>query len=381
VKRSADVVIVGGGVIGCAIAYYLRLAGRDVMVLERGEIGRQASGAAAGLLAPLGPLSGPGPFADLLLAGCALLTELAPALEEVSGIQIGYERTGALRTVRNPKRVAHLQRRMEAWRPLGLEMHWLSGEEARRHEPVLTPDICAAIYAPEEAQVRAEQVVQAFAQAARKLGAQLCSQTEVIGLHQRRGRVTEVLLSRDQSVTCKHLVITAGAWAAHCGGWLNLSLPVQPLRGQILAVRQPTVPLHHIIFGEAAYLAPKEEEIFVGATKDEAGFNTQVTPEGIAWLRGTAARLAPILEWSPVERTWAGLRPKTPDMRPILGPVQGFENVTLATGHNSVGIMLSAITGQTMAECICTGNVPDIARPFGLERFSSAVMAVQENGM
>src|SRR5579859_2024021 len=121
-QTTTDIAIVGGGIIGCAIAYYLRQWQRDVIVLERSDIGGAASSAAAGLLAPLGPLSGRGPFADLLLAGCSLLTSLVPELEEITGLHLAYAQTGALRTVRNPKRVASLHKRMQAWQPLGLEM-------------------------------------------------------------------------------------------------------------------------------------------------------------------------------------------------------------------------------------------------------------------
>src|SRR5947209_19576449 len=122
-KATTDVVIVGGGVIGCAIAYYLRKSGVDVIVLEKGEIGTQASSAAAGLLAPLGSLSGPGPFADLLLASWSMFPALVPELEDISGIRMEYARTGALRVVRNPKSSANLRKRMQEWRPLGLQMY------------------------------------------------------------------------------------------------------------------------------------------------------------------------------------------------------------------------------------------------------------------
>src|SRR5207253_8462726 len=120
-QPTVDVAIVGGGVIGCAIAYNLSKSGVDVAVFDRGEIGAEASSAAAGLLAPLGPLSGPGPFADLLLASFALFPSLVPELEEVSGIRTEYERTGALRVVRNPRNIANLRKRMKEWQPLGLE--------------------------------------------------------------------------------------------------------------------------------------------------------------------------------------------------------------------------------------------------------------------
>ncbi len=368
-EQKTDVVIVGGGVIGCAIAYYLRKAGRDVIVLEQGEIGAQASSAAAGLLAPLGPLSGPGPFADLLLASFALFPSLVPELEKASGVHLEYEQTGALRTVRNPKRVAHLKKRMEAWQPLGLKMQWLTGNEARQREPLLGPDIQAAIYAPEESQIKAPQVVKAFSQAARNLGAKIYDHKKVIGIQQEKSRVTGVQIYQNETIACNHLVLATGAWSAEYEEWFNISLPVKPLRGQLICFRQPPQPLHHIIFGEAIYLAPKGDNILVGATKEDAGFDVQVTEEGTSWLRKSAIKLVPELEQNSIEASWAGLRPKTPDTRPILGKIAKWENVILATGHNSVGIILSAITGKTITELISMQSTPEIIQPFSNERF------------
>lgn len=351
-QETTDIAIIGGGIIGCAIACYLSKTGRSVTLFEQGELGGQASSAAAGLLAPLGPLSGPGPFADLLLAGFALIPELVQELEEQTGLQLGYERTGALRTVRNPKRIAHLRKRMDAWQPLGLELHWLDGDEARRREPTLAPDVCVAVYAPDEAQVQAVQMVQAFARAAQQQRTIIHTHTPIIGVHTHHQRVTGVRTEHGTSIACGHLVIASGAWAALCGEWLNLSLGVSPLRGQMLRLAQPTPPLRHIVFGEAAYLVPRGQSVLVGATKEEVGFTVAVTDEGQHWLRTTAKRLVPTLEQCSVEATWAGLRPKTPDTRPIIGPAPQWENVTLAVGHNSVGVMLSGITGKMVAEIV-----------------------------
>jgi glycine oxidase len=373
-SKSTDVVIVGGGVIGCAIAYFLRKMGIGVTVLERGEIGAQASNAAAGLLAPLGPLSGPGPLADLLLGSFALFPALVTELEDASGILVEYKQTGALRIVRDAKRVASLRKRMEEWQPLGLQMYWLSGDEAREREPLLAPDVCAAIYAPEESQVRAPLLVKAFAQAASRLGAVFYSHSEIKGLQRHGTRVSGVYTSEGEMLACDHLVIAAGAWAARCGDWLGFELPISPLRGQILSLRQaglPTLPLRHIVFGEATYLAPKEDgTIVVGATKEEVGFDARITVDGVVWLLETARKLAPMLGQSSVEALWAGLRPKTPDGQPILGAAPNWENVTLATGHNSVGVLLSAITGQCIAELVATGRTPGIIAPFVQTRFT-----------
>lgn len=369
-RQITDVVIIGGGVTGCAIAYYLRKAGIDVVLLEQGDIGGQASGAAAGLLAPLGPISEPGPFADLLLASFALFPSLVAELEDISGLHVAYEQTGALRTVRNPKRVTHLAKRMSAWEPLGLHMQWLTGDEARHREPLLTDDICAAIYAPEESQINAPQLVQAFSQAASRLGAEIYPQTTAIGIQKGDERVTSVQISSHERINYTYLILATGAWSAHYEKWFSITLPVSPLRGQMISLQQPSQPLQHIIFGDAIYIAPKGNTIFVGATKETVGFDTQVTEEAISWLYNSAIKLIPTLKRSEIQASWAGLRPKTPDTRPILGKAPGWENVILTTGHNSVGILLSVITGTTIAELVATGNTPEIIRPFSLERFS-----------
>ncbi len=368
-QHITDVLVIGGGVIGTSIAYNLRKLGSEVTVLEKGAVGGQASSAAAGLLAPLGPLSGPGPLAALLLAGFSLFPSLVPELEDASGIHLGYEQIGALRAIRNPRRMSHLKKRMEAWRPLGLQMYWLTGDEARQREPLLTSAVCAAIYVPEESQIAAPHVVKAFAKAASNLGATILEHTEVVAIQKEGQKITGVQTKQGETITCKHVVLASGSWSGCYEAWFDLTLPVSPQKGQILSLRAPESSLKHIIFGDAAYIAPRGSSIIVGATKEDVGFDTRVTEEGISWLYDTATRFIPVLQTSAREAAWAGLRPCTPDRWPILGPVPHWANLTLATGHNSVGIILSPLTGNAIAESIVTGQVPEIIRPFSLERF------------
>ena len=373
-SSTTTAVIVGGGAIGCAIAYHLRKAGVPVTVLDQGEIGAEASSAAAGLLAPLGSITGPGPFADLLLASFAMFPTLVPQLEEASGVGMEYERTGSLRVVCNEKHVPNLRKRMQAWQPLGLQMDWLAGDAVHEREPLLTREVCAGIFAPEESQVRAARIAPAFAQAAARLGAILTSHCRVTGITHTRNNITGVTTERGETIACDHLVVATGAWSAQWSEWLQIPLPVSPQRGQILALRQPEQPLRHIVFGEAIYLAPKQDgTIVVGATKEEAGFEKRLTAGGVAWLLNSAMHLVPALEECAIDRMWAGLRPRTPDNLPILGRAPGWENVTLATGHGSVGIMLSAITGRTIAELVTTGTVPELIRPFKVDRLPESI--------
>ncbi|MGZ3645677.1 MAG: glycine oxidase ThiO [Ktedonobacteraceae bacterium] len=372
-QPTVDVAIVGGGVIGCAIAYYLSKSGVDVAVFDRGEIGAEASSAATGLLAPLGPLSGPGPYADLLLSSFALFPALVPELEDASGIHLAYEQTGALRIVRNPKNVPRLYKRMQDWQPLGLKMYWLTGDEARQPEPLLSPDVYAAISVPEESQINASSFVKSLSLPAINQGASFYSHSKIMDIERHKAKVTGVYTYLGERIACNHLVLANGAWAADCSQWLHFPIPIIPQRGQALMLHQPPTPLHHIIFGEAAYLAPRmKHEIIVGATKEEVGFDTNPTRGGLSWLLNAATKLSPALESCTLDHTWAGLRPRTPDNQPILGPAPGWENVTLAVGHGSVGIMLSAITGQTIAELILTGQVPQMLLPFALTRFHTS---------
>jgi glycine oxidase len=370
VNRTTDVLVLGGGVIGCSVAYHLAKAGVEVLVVDQGEVGGQASSAAAGLLAPLLPFSSSPEFVELLLASFALFPALVPELEAASGSCIYFERTGALRTANNAKGVARLQRHLDSWRSWGFQPSLLTGDGARSIEPALSPGICGAVFAPEEAQLKAPALVNAFARAAANTGAAFREHTEVVSLQCRSGRVTGVLTAQGETLSCNHLVVAAGAWSAIGGAWLGLDVPVRPLRGQILLLRQPSSPIRHILFGEGIYLAPKAgDTVLVGATKDDVGFDTRTTPEGMAWLREAAARLVPALEGSELAAAWAGLRPKTPDGQPILGPVPDWGNVTIATGHNAFGMTLSAITGQLMARLVMTADTPDLLRPFSPLRF------------
>jgi len=371
-QQTTDVAIIGGGISGCAIAYFLRKAGADVTVFDQGDIGAEASSAAAGILAPLGSLSGPGPFADLLLESWSLLQELIPELETTSGISVEYTQSGTLYIARSPHSIHNLRKRMQEWQPHEQEMYWFDGNQARDYEPALALDVMAAVYAPQEGQLKAPKLTRAYARAAAALGATLRDHTEIAGVQRQGKRVISITTTQGETIACKQLVIAAGAWAARCGAWLDLSLPVVPQRGQILTLEQPMQPQRHVVFGEAIYFAPKQDNtLVVGATKEEVGYDKRLTAGGISWLLSTAIRLAPSLEGCAIAQMWAGLRPHTPDHHPILGRAPGYENVTLAVGHSSNGIMLSAITGQSITALIATGNTPEVIRAFGVERFTA----------
>jgi glycine oxidase len=370
VKHSERVIIVGGGVIGCSIAYYLSKRDIAVTLLERGEIGAQASGAAAGLFSSWKPLAKMDAYNRLLFASQSLFSELIEELEDATGIDLEYEQTGTLRTIQHERRLRKLQPWVASCQADGLQVELLNEEETRRREPLLASDICGALWLPHEGQVRAQRVVEALARAATDCEAKLSPHKEVVAIQQNKGRALSVTTAQGEIIPCDYLVIAAGAWAARCGKWLNLTLPVEPQRGQLLSLRQPVPAIRHIVIGKGIYVAPKKDgTVIVGATKEDVGFAAQVTAGGVFWLLDWALKLVPALEQSALERVWAGLRPKTPDNYPILGTAPGWENVALAVGHHSFGVLLSAISGQSIAELITSGQVPEIIQPFSQERF------------
>lgn len=373
-KCSADVLIVGGGIIGCSIAYFLRKQGAEVIVLEKGNIGAQASSAAAGLLAPIRPLCQRDPFKALQLAGLARFPSFVPELEAMSGITVGYEQTGTLRLLPTEKLDA-VQVWAELWQRAGYQIEVLTPEEVYEREPNLSPGLLGAVTIAEEAQVVPVQLVQAYAQAALNLGAHLYDHTEVVALQRSEtgSRITGIWTDHGDLLTCHQLIIAAGAWSAQCGTWLGLTFPVRPVRGELIALQQPSLPVRHIIFDEGIvdediYIAPKPNgTVVIGATKADVGFDTSVSAGGALHLLQVVTQLLPALAFCSIQRMWAGLRPKTPDSRPLLGPIPSWENVVIASGHGGFGVLLSAITGETVAELVITGRVPEIIRPFVLK--------------
>ncbi len=369
-RKAPDVLIVGGGIIGCAIAGALRRAGANVTVLEQGRVGAQASSAAVGLLAPLRPWCEPeDPYMRLLLAAWRTFPAFVVDLQERTGIDVGLQATGTLRLVSAARR-QELPAWIERLAAEGVHLRALSDDQVQQAEPLLQTDGQVALAVPEEAQVQAGTLTQAVAQAALQMGAALHPYRQVVRLCQTRRKVRAVQTADGETFPCGHLILATGAWSGQWSGWLRHPLPVTPQLGEVVTLQQPTPALRHILFGHGVYLAPRQGTVIVGATAAAHGYDTQVTAGGLLWLLQRATQLVPALATAPVVGSWAGLRPRTPDKRPILGRAPGWQNVVLATGHNGFGITLSAITGQAIADLISTGTTPALIQPFGVERFA-----------
>ncbi len=365
-----NVVIVGGGVIGCATAYHLTKAGASVTLLERGEVAGQASGAAAGMLIPPAEAAGPGPFRYLCLASLALYPALIEELQAETGIDVQYTASGILLVAQSEGSAAALRALGRYASPDRPRFEWVDGEALRRLEPALSPRIPGAAYSPGDRHVNPGLLTQALARAAERRGAVLRRETAIAGFLRKDGRVLGVR-SNGETLPADHIVLAAGPWTGRLAGKLGLRLPTPPMRGQMLAYR--TTAVRHILWGEDGYLVPKVGGfLFAGATVEDAGFRPRTTRRGLAGLRRMAAAMVPALRYGEVASAWAGLRPGSPDGLPIIGRLPGYDNVFVATGHFRNGILLAPVTGRLMAQLVLEGRTEMPLDAFGPGRFANA---------
>lgn len=366
--RAPGVLVVGGGVIGCALARRLARAGHAVLVVERDEPGSHATWAAAGMLAPLAEADEPGPFLDLLRASRALHPALAAELREETGIDVGYRDEGSILVASEAAEVEALERR-HAWQSTaGFPVERLTPAEAVRQEPALAPDLLAALRFPEDHQVDNRLLGRALWRAAERAGARFRTGETVRAVAVEGGRATGVVLDSGERLPAGAVVVAAGSWAGALQG-LPRPLPVTPVLGQLLALRTDPHAFRQVIHSARGYLVPRADgRLLVGATVERVGFREGVTAAGILNLLGTALALAPSLAGAPLLECWSGLRPGTPDGLPILGADPEADRLYHATGHYRNGILLAPITAELLAREIEGARVDALA-PFSLARF------------
>lgn len=356
-KRT--LLVLGGGIVGLSCAYEALTQGWRAIVVDRGEIGGQASGAAAGMLAPFYE-SGEGPdaFFRLCLDSFARYPAWTAEIEEAAGMQAGFVRSGSLHVALREADTLSLHGRL-AWQArhcAGLE--WLEGTDLQRVEPSLPRGLEGALYCPYEAHVQAPLLVKALAAACARLGAQLLPHAgEMTAVSQSEAGGLSVRFEAFGTIGADALCCCLGAWSGWLSDWLGLRIPVHPIRGQICAYDPAPVSLRHIVFGPQAYWVGKPDGSLVcGASEDEAGFDRTVTAGGIGRLVRAGGRLFPALTGAAPARSWAGLRPATLDGWPLIGPVPGRPGVYVAAGHYRNGILLSPATAAALGRWLAAGG-------------------------
>ncbi|HXM38772.1 MAG TPA: glycine oxidase ThiO [Gemmatimonadales bacterium] len=348
---SCEVLVAGGGVIGAACARAAALRGLRVVICEPGPEPAAASPASAGMLAAQIE-STDEQLRALSLRGRDLYGGLAPALQETTGIDIGLWREGIASLAFDDAAVDALRDAVARQRQAGLRCDWLDPAEVAERFPAAAP-CSGALFAPEDGAVNPPELCRALLADARRCGAQTIA-ARVERITSILGRATGVV-TRLGAVRCEHVVIAAGAWSPRIEG-LPRALPVEPVRGQMAATPWPAGLPRAILYCDHAYVLARGSEALLGSTMERVGFDGQVTDEGIAQIVAAATRLLPALGTQPRTRTWAGLRPVTPDGRPIVGPDPDVRGLWYATGHGRSGVLLAALTGEIIAELVTTGT-------------------------
>jgi glycine oxidase len=364
------ILIIGGGVIGCSIAYHLAKKGIKSVIVERNQLGAHASSAAAGMLAAQAEMDALGPFTDLCLTSRAMFPSLQQELLELTGIDIELNCSGLLQIALDEEEARHLQCR-QAWQVrLGQPAEWLCAHEVYRCEPYLSADVVGALYLPADMQISAWQLTHAFACAVRRLGVEIYEECEVVQLRREGERITQVVTQ--QGVWFVDWVILAtGAWSRELAEQVGIQLPVYPLKGESLAVRPPYSLMQKTIFTAKGYLVPKANgEVIIGATEKPHEVGTDVSVEALQYLLSHAIQLVPDLASAKMSRFWAGVRPASVDGKPLIGRSKDCANLFIASGHGRNGILLSPITGEQIAQAIIEGKSA-LLEPFQPDRFLS----------
>ncbi len=352
-KRSFDVLIVGGGVIGLACAWRVAQGGARVAVVEGGEPGGGATRVAAGMLAPVGELTfGEPELLELTLAAARLYPEFVTELEAASGMSTGFEQLGALHVALDRDEAAQLRRVHDLQRSLELEAEWLPPRRCRDLEPGLTPSFHGGVFAAGEAAVDPRALTQALLAAVRAEGGEVLTGTEVRDAIFEGERLVGVRAGGEE-LRAETVVLASGAWSG-AADWLpeEARPSVRPVKGQVLELhrRDGEPPARHILASERVYLVPRRDgRLIVGATVEEMGFDTAVTAGGIHELLREAYRLLPDVAEMELLGAIAGLRPGTPDNLPLVGP-GAIDGLVLATGHFRNGILLAPLAAQTVAD-------------------------------
>lgn len=367
-----DVAIVGGGLIGLACAWRLAGRGLSVVVIERESVGAGASLAATGMLAPAAEHEpGSDPLLPLALDSLHRWPGFRDDLEAASGLSLDYRADGTLVLAIGRDEVERLRFRYDLQRRSGLDATWLNGGEVRRLEPGLRPSVTAGVQCPLDHQVDPRLVMAALVKACEAAGVAIVEGVAATGLDWTGGRVTGVETASG-SIVADTVILAAGAWSGE-GGLLpdRLALPVRPLKGQALALRttKQTGTLSRMVWTEQIHMAPKSDgQLIVGATVEDCGFRPGVTAGGLYALLEGARRVLPGIEEMEVEAVWSGYRPTSDDDAPIIDTLA--PGLVAATGHHRNGYLLAPVTADSVAEWVATGEMPAVARSFGLSRFA-----------
>ncbi len=368
-----EVLIIGGGVIGLSIARELHKKGIEkITILERGRVGREASHAAAGMLAAQAETDRADDFLHLCSDSNKLYPNFARELFDETGVDIELERSGTLYTAFTENDVREIRRRFDWQRKANLTVEHLNAESVRKFEPFVSPDVREALFFPNDWQVENRKLLNALQKYAALNRIEIIENSTVENILIENGRFVGAETANG-SFAAETVVLATGAWTSFIKS-NGFSLPkVKPIRGQIITFQTAKRLFQKVIYSPRGYLVPRlDGRILVGATVEDVGFDKATTDAGTAFLRETALEIAPSLINLNVAEKWAGLRPFAADGMPVLGAFPEIENLFVAAAHYRNGILLAPLTANIIADKIVGGVESKYLKLFSPRRFQTA---------
>jgi glycine/D-amino acid oxidase-like deaminating enzyme len=380
--RNPHIVVIGGGVIGTSIAWHLAKKAARVTLIESHDLASGSSGACDGLV--FMQSKKPGIHLGLAMESLKRFHFLKKALP----VDIEFRQTGGRVVIQTPAQYPAMEKFVREQQDIGLEVCLMDAKQTLAAEPLLSPDIYGATWSSLDARVNPINLTLGFALGAKKNHARILTRTKVLGIHTKNNRVTGVATTQGD-IPADIVVNAAGAKAGRICQMVGIDLPIAPRRGQIV-VTQAACPMISSCMISAGYIAVKYDpslaaeqgegmsmeqtdngNLLLGSTREFAGFCRENTMPGIRRIISRTTEVLPALKHLQVIRTFAGLRPYTPDGLPILGPVTSLEGFFMAAGHEGDGIALSPITGELMADMVLGQKTAVSLAPFSFDRFIS----------
>jgi glycine oxidase len=374
--KSSDILIIGAGVIGLSIARALNKHGlKNILVVERGLAGAEASYAAAGMLAPQSEADCADDFFKFCRASNDLYPVFSQQLREETAVDIELDQSGTFYLAFTEKDVAEIRQRFEWQQLTGLPVELLTCSEVLKAEPNISPAVREALYFQQDTQVENRKLLAALQKYAELNGIDIRQHAEIKVLITDKDRVIGAISTSGEKFYADTTILATGAWTPLIKlRETTVPIIVKPIRGQMICFdSRPQRLFKKVIYTPRGYVVPRSDgRLLVGATAEDKGFNKTVTDEGIERLRQTATEISPIFSGLEISDSWAGLRPASPDGLPILGKLLDIKGLIVATGHFRNGILLAPITAEIVAEMVAIGKKSEFFEIFGPQRFRAA---------
>lgn len=373
--RPADVIVVGAGIVGCAIAYELARRGASVRVVEERTAGMGATQASAGMLAPYVEGGTSPEFLELLVRSLGLFDDFIARVQSDSQLAIPYRRTGSLQVAVTPAEVRELENAAARLAAQGVGASLLDAQTARAEEPHLSRHVIGALVVPLHGFVAAGALTRALAAAASRYGVQMIEGSRVRRIASAGGNLDDlgnVIVETDRGLLRgSAVVLAAGSWSGQIEiAGLTHRVPVRPIRGQLVRLSWNGPALRRVLWSDRCYVVPWDDgTLLVGATMEDVGFDERTTAEGVRGLIEAACELIPEAGAAGFLGARAGLRPASTDMRPIIGASRVVQNLMYATAHHRNGVLLAPLTAVLVADAMLDDRLDPALETVSPQRF------------